>query len=172
MYGPDSSCVLGDQLNTPLLRCHPDRLTGTSKNNVSSSRMPRACASDQPSVLVGPSAVCLYVSEDGRCFFAVEAPAARILSVGRPLICKGRKGCFESALMMMIMITIMCFVTISIISCVITSISSIRMSIIHVVLELVLLLIIYSKGLKVRNSSPYAEHRICYYDILADYILS
>ena len=47
------SYLLWELINTPLLRCHPDRLTVTSKNNTSFSRMPRACASDQPRVLVG-----------------------------------------------------------------------------------------------------------------------
>ena len=43
------------QINTPLLRGHPDRLTEKSKNDTSFSRRPRACASDQPRVMVGLS---------------------------------------------------------------------------------------------------------------------
>ena len=44
-----------EQTNTPLLRCHPDGLTITSKHNTLLSRMPRGCASDQPRVMVGLS---------------------------------------------------------------------------------------------------------------------
>ena len=44
-----------EQTNAPLLRCHPDRLTVTSKNDTSFSRMPRGCVSDQPRVMVGLS---------------------------------------------------------------------------------------------------------------------
>ena len=40
--------------STPLSRCHPNRLTIKSKTT-SISRMPRACASDQPRVMVGLS---------------------------------------------------------------------------------------------------------------------
>ena len=44
-----------EQANTPLLRCHPDRLTIKSNNNTLFSRMPRTCSSDQARVLVGLS---------------------------------------------------------------------------------------------------------------------
>ena len=36
-----------------ILRCHPDRVTITSNNNTLFSRIPRACSSDQPRVMVG-----------------------------------------------------------------------------------------------------------------------
>ena len=58
--------LLGKQINTPLLRCHPDRLTMTSRNNTWCSSMPRGPAGDQPRVMVGLSGSsafwrCVYI---------------------------------------------------------------------------------------------------------------
>ena len=47
--------LTSEQINTPLLRCHPDPLTVKSKSNTTYSRMPRTCASGQPRVMVGLS---------------------------------------------------------------------------------------------------------------------
>ena len=43
-----------EQIGTPLVRCHPDRLTRKSRNTIF-VRMPRGCSSDQPGVMVGLS---------------------------------------------------------------------------------------------------------------------
>ena len=53
--GYGSARRVWEQINTPLLRCHPDRLTMKSTNDTLFSRMPRGCASDQPRVTVGLS---------------------------------------------------------------------------------------------------------------------
>ena len=57
-----------EQINAPLLRCHPDRLTMKSRRNTLFVRMPRGCSSDQPrvwSALQGGRllvvCVCVYV---------------------------------------------------------------------------------------------------------------
>ena len=47
--------VTWEQTYTPLLPCHPDRLTIKSRRNTSFVRMPRGCSSDQPRVTVGLS---------------------------------------------------------------------------------------------------------------------
>ena len=50
-----------EQINTPLLRCHPDRLTIiTSRRNTLFVRMPRGCSSDQSGVMVGLSGLSAF----------------------------------------------------------------------------------------------------------------
>ena len=48
-------CFLWEQINTPLLRHHPDRLTIKSRRNTLFVRMPRGCSSDQPRIMDGLS---------------------------------------------------------------------------------------------------------------------
>ena len=50
-------CVpcIWEQIDTSLLRCHPDQLTIKSNNNTPFSIMPRACSGDQPRAMAGLS---------------------------------------------------------------------------------------------------------------------
>ena len=63
-----------ERMKTPLLRCHPDRLTIESNNNAPSSRTPRACSAHQPRVRVALSVVSacsgmfVYFWRRGICF--------------------------------------------------------------------------------------------------------
>ena len=91
-----------EQINTPLLRCQPDRLTIKSANNTLCLRMPGGYSSDQPRVMVGLSGwsafsgvlTCFWLHTASSREFDTRTSVVRVSDwVSRELPGTGRVAC-------------------------------------------------------------------------------